>query len=224
MQINKKIVLFDIDYTLFDMEKFRIKMFGEIIKKTRHERISNLEYLLRNAYFIYREESRTFDPKAFTKYLVRKLKIRVEPEILENAITKQDIFLGNLYEETKETVEALSRNKLQKIGIFSGGEINFQKKKIKEIEDYFHKEHIHIFAFKNKKLLSIVKRYKRDKLYIIDDHLEILHFAKKSNKSIFTVWIKRGRFAVDHKGIIGFAPDATIVNLREVVKIIDSKL
>lgn len=219
--MNKKpIILFDIDYTLFDMEKFRIKMLGEIVKKIKHEAFNNLDNALNNAYFFYRKESGTFDPKSFISYLIKKLKVKVEPEILEKAITKKSIFLGHLYEETKEVLERLSKNKLLKIGIFSGGEINFQKNKIREIEEYLHKEHMHIFTFKNKQLSSIVEKYKRHRLYLIDDFLEILHDAKKSNKNIFTVWVKRGRFAAGHKGISGFQPDATVTSLREVISII----
>jgi len=216
------IVLFDIDYTLFDMGKFRIKMFGEIIKKLKHERISNLEEVLNSFYLLYRKESGTFNPKSFVKYLVKKLKVKVKPEILEKAITQKNIFLGHLYEETKEVLEGLSKNKLLKIGIFSGGESNFQRNKVKEIEEYLHKEHMHIFTFKHRQLLSIMEKYKKQNLYLIDDYLEILHAAKKVNKNIFTVWVKRGRFAVEHKGISGFQPDATVTNLREVVKIINS--
>jgi len=222
--MNKKpIVLFDIDYTLFDMGKFRIKMFGEIIKKIKHERIGNLEEVLDSAYFLYRKESGTFDPKSFIKYLVKKLKVKVKPEILEKAITQKSIFLGHLYEETKEVLQGLSKNKSLKIGIFSGGEINFQKNKLKEVEEYLHKKHMHIFTFKHRQLSSIVEKYKRQNLYLIDDYLEILHAAKKSNENIFTVWVKRGRFAVEHKGISGFQPDATVRNLREVVRILNSK-
>ena len=220
--MNKKpIVLFDIDYTLFDMGKFRTKMFGEIIKKLKHERISNLEKVLNSVYLLYRKESGTFDPKSFIKYLVKKLMVKVKPEILEKAITQKNIFLGHLYEETKEVLKRLSKNKSLKIGIFSGGEVNFQKNKIKEVEEYLHKEHMHIFTFKHRQLSSIVEKYRSQNLYLIDDYLEILHAAKKSNENIFTIWVKRGRFALEHKGISGFQPDATVKNLREIVGIIN---
>ena len=107
-------------------------MFREIIRKIEHERISNLDEALYDVYFLYRKETGTFDPKSFIKYLVKKLKVKVKPEILEKAIRQKHIFLGHLYEETKEVLKKLSQNKSLRIGIFSGGEINFQKNKVKE--------------------------------------------------------------------------------------------
>lgn len=220
MQSNNKVILFDIDHTLFDMGKFRIKMFDEIIRKLKHKSIANLEERLQSIYFLYRQESGTFDPESFTKFLVEKLKVGVEPQVLEKAITRQHIFSGHLFEETEEVLDTLSKNKSLKIGIFSGGNINFQKSKIKEIENCFHKEHIYVFTLKIKELIPVIERYKDDKLYIVDDQLEILHLAKKSDKSIIAIWVKRGRFALAHKGIPGFKPDMTITNLREIVGVI----
>ena len=84
---------------------------------------------------------------------------------------------------------------------------------------------MHIFTFKkSEKLAAIVKRYKKNKLYIVDDKLEILFTAKSLNKNIFCIWIKRRKFATQQEEIFDFRPDATITNLREVVKIINSKL
>jgi FMN phosphatase YigB (HAD superfamily) len=222
MKFNNKVVLFDIDHTLFDMGEFRKKMFGEILEELKYEGIDDLENLLQHVYFLYREESGTFDPKSFTQYLSRKLKIKTESEKLEKAIIKQEIFLGYLFEESEEVLGTLSKNKTLKIGIFSGGNTNFQKSKIKEIERHFHKEHIHIFAHKSKELLPVLEKYRNEKLYIIDDQLEILHIAKNSHKNVFTIWAKRGRYALAHKGIPGFRPNLTITNLREIVGVLSS--
>ena len=125
-----------------------------------------------------------------------------------------------MYKETKQVLNLLSRNKLLRIGIFSTGYDRFQRKKIKEIEDFLHKEHIYIFVFKDRELSNIIKRYKTHSLYLIDDHLGILYMAKRVKKKVFTIWVKRGRFAENQKNIPKFEPDAVIENLSEVVKIV----
>ena len=43
MKQKDKIILFDIDHTLFDMGKFRSRMFVEILEKLKNEGISNLK-------------------------------------------------------------------------------------------------------------------------------------------------------------------------------------
>lgn len=219
--MNKKpIVLFDIDNTLFDAEKFRRKIFQETIKATEHKSPYGLEKKIQDVYVASRRATGFFNPKLFIKDLIKELKIKTGSSVLEKLIFKEDIFLGNLYKETKQVLDLLSKNRLLTIGVFSTGHDSFQRKKIKEIQDLFHKEHIHIFIFKEKELQNIIKRYKEYRLYLIDDFLEILHRAKKLNKNVFTIWMKRGRFAKRQEPIPSFAPDATITSLKEVIKLV----
>lgn len=216
---KNKIILFDIDYTLFDADKFRVKMF-EVIKKNSRIGINNIDEILRNSYIASRKETGYFKLKAFLEDLATKLG-RAFPDSLEKAILKEDIFTGNLYKGAKNVLHSLSKNKQLIIGIFSGGDDAFQRKKIEEIKDFFYKEHTHIITVKkNKQLPSIIKKYKRHNLYIVDDNLEILHAAKSLNKNVFTVWIKRRRYDKIQREIPGFTPDATIENLKQVVKLV----
>lgn len=222
MQINKKIILFDIDYTLFDANKFRRKVFKVIKRNIEYKKINNLDRVLKNAYIASRQETGYFKLRPFLEDLSTELKTKVSLDALEKAILKEDIITGNLYEGAKKVLHTLSKNKLLRIGIFSGGDYIFQRKKIEAIENFLHKEHIHIFSFKKRKELPfLVKKYKRHKLYIVDDILEILHTAKLLNKNVFTIWIKRRRFAKEKEIIPGFTPDATIVNLEEVSDLVE---
>jgi len=215
------VVLFDIDYTLFDLDKFKKKLFQEIAKKIDSDSKSDIEKILQDLYIASRRATGYFHPKIFIKDLIQKLNIKIEPDALAREIFKESVFLGNLYKETEYVLKILSKNKLLKIGIFSGGFKGFQTKKIKIIKDFLHKEHIHIFVFKEKELPSVIKKYKKGyKLYVVDDMYQILYAAKKINKKIFTIWIKRGRFADTQSDILGFVPDATILNLKEVIKLV----
>lgn len=217
------LILFDIDYTLFDANKFRRKIFKAIKKNIEHKKINNIDRVLKNAYIASRTDIGYFRLKPFFENLSAKLKTKLHSDALQKTVVKEDIVTGNLYEGAKKILRTLSKNKLLRIGIFSGGEDTFQRKKIEEIENFFHREHIHIFASrKRKELPSLINKYKRLKLYIVDDVLEVLHTAKLLNKNIFTVWVKKRRFAKEKEIITGFTPDATITNLREVVEILSA--
>lgn len=128
----------------------------------------------------------------------------------------------NIYEEVLHVLSDLSKKVI--LGIFSEGEIGFQKNKLKKtgIERFFLKEHIHIVIRKEENLKKILAKYKNNKLFLIDDKLTILYEAKTEFPYVFTIWVKRGEYAQKQKPIKDFVPDAIIGNLREVIPIIDS--
>jgi hypothetical protein len=91
------------------------------------------------------------------------------------------------------------------------------------IEQYFSEDHIHIMEFKLEMMQDILERYHSQGLiFVIDDRLENLHMAKKSAPFIFTIWMKRGRYAKIQEIKSDFTPDATVNNLNEVIPIISS--
>jgi len=127
----------------------------------------------------------------------------------------------SLYEEVLETLEELS--KFADLGIFSEGEIGFQKQKLQQtnIEKYFLKEHTHIFPEKLKAIEETFRRYGEDnQLFLVDDKLSILPPIKKDFPSVFTIWIKRGEYALVQKPIEGFSPDAIVETIKDVIPLI----
>lgn len=137
---------------------------------------------------------------------------------------KNNLSKHRVYEEVIEVLEKLSGIAI--LGIFSEGQIDFQKNKLKEtnIEKYFNFDNLHIVLNKLDKLKGILEKYKKGKTFFIDDKLAILSDAKKLFPAVFTVWVKRGPFAENQKEIPGFAPDAEVENLSEVVRIVKSNL
>lgn len=132
-----------------------------------------------------------------------------------------DLQLFSLYEDTLETLDALKD--IADLGIFSEGEIAFQKKKLREtnIEHYFLQEHTHIFEKKLDAIETLIKKYKENNhVYLIDDKLAILPEVKKACPSVFTIWMKRGEYALTQPPIAGYTPDATIESLQEAVSLI----
>ncbi len=156
IRLKPKIVLFDIDYTLFDTETF---------KK------SNLK--------IYR-----------------------------------------LYDETRGVLKKLA--KFVEIGIFSQGEDEFQRKKLKQtlISNHFLEKNVHIFLDKDDNVENILTKYKDLTVFLVDDKLEILCLAKKIDKNVFTVWVKRGPFAKKEDRKKNFTPDVAVSNLKEIIAVI----
>jgi hypothetical protein len=128
------------------------------------------------------------------------------------------------YEEVRQVLENL--NTFATLGIFSKGEVQFQKAKLEKTDlfNFFEEKNVHIFDDKNINLKQVVDKYGNSKIFLIDDRLEVLSSAKKNEKSIFVIWIKRGRYAKSQKLIPGFSPDAEVENLSEVVRIVKSNL
>ena len=131
-----------------------------------------------------------------------------------------------VYELYKEVITALSElSTIATLGVFSQGEIAFQRKKLQEtnIEQYFSEDHIHIMEFKLEMMQDILERYhNQGEIFVVDDRLENLHMAKKSAPFIFTIWMKRGRYSNIQEQKANFTPDATVTNLYDVISIISS--
>lgn len=204
MKPKEIVVLFDIDHTLFDTVDF----------------VSNL----------YEKKYNFLDKEAYFKIL-EEIRVNLKEALSEKNSIKADIVtslwdqagLGeNFYEETIDVLEKIS--KISTIGIFSRGDEKFQKEKIKSILHFFNEDNIHITLDKYKKLPEIIKKHKNDKLVIVDDLLIVLYTAKKLNKDIYTVWIKRKisdeEYAFNQDSIEGFSPDATMSSLKKLIPII----
>lgn len=154
--IKKPVVLFDIDYTLFDTE--------------------------------------TFKKSGLTEY--------------------------KLYAEVKNVLEKMKD--FAEIGIFSEGENDFQKNKLKKtfIHSHFEENNVHIFLAKEDNLEHVLGKYAGREFFLVDDKLTVLYNAKMLMPSVVAIWIKRGPFAESQKELEGFRPDAEIKNLSDIVSII----
>lgn len=126
----------------------------------------------------------------------------------------------------KEVIRALEDlKKIAVLGIFSEGDLDFQKTKLKEdgIDKYFGKENVHIVSNKLDALKNVLRKYNKEtKTFFVDDKLTILFAAKKMFPKIFAVWVRRGFYAKNQKEISGFTPDAEVENLSEAVRIVQS--
>ena len=126
-----------------------------------------------------------------------------------------------LYDEVNDVLKKLSP--VAKLGILSEGALDWQLRKLREtqIHDVFDKEHTHIVERKFDLAEGILSKYHAsDTIFLVDDKLTFLYQAKKILPSLYTIWIKRGEYAIRQEPIEGFSPDYTVYDLREIIPII----
>ena len=218
---KKKVVLFDIDYTLFDTELLRKKMY-EAVFNTLPSTGKRNKNIVSKIYKEVVEESGYFKPSEFIGKVVKKLGSEFYREKLRKAIWDSSNFKGNLYSETITNLEEVAKKAT--IGIFSKGySKRWQKTKLKPFIHLLKNEHIHITINKYTTLPLLLKKYSNTQLYMVDDALPVLREAKKLNGSIIAIWVKRGMYAKMQAPIEGFYPDAIIGDLNGLISIVESK-
>lgn len=133
---------------------------------------------------------------------------------------ESDLQTHSVYEEVLEVLEQLSKEAL--LGIFSQGQLDLQTTKLIKtgIHGHFQKKHMHIVADKTGAMPAVFEKYKHHRVFFVDDKLTALYEAKKFYPWLFTIWVRRGKYALRQEPIEGFEPEATITDLREVVKLV----
>jgi FMN phosphatase YigB (HAD superfamily) len=147
----------------------------------------------------------------------------IDYTIFDTARFKETNFLEyRLFVEVAEVLRKISENAI--VGIFSEGDLERQLRKIKEtkIGHIFHRSHMHIVPRKDEVIEVMLKNYgEYDRLFLVDDKLTILYAAKKCKPDIFTVWVKRGYYAMKQEPIPGFQADAVIERLDEILPLVN---
>lgn len=209
----KRLILFDLDNTLFNPGSFRAYLFPKIAEIVGSK---NKKETIRLCQKVYDQQVKVvgfFDPERFVDALLSHLK-KGDKKTLLRIIFQEDMLSHYLHKEAVEIVEKLKN--CAEIGILSQGQERFQRAKLASIVHFFHPDHIHIPENKKEKMRDILTMYQEYKIIFVDDMLPMLFEAKKIRPDIKTVWIKRGRYALSQQSIDGFVPDATITTLEEL--------
>lgn len=212
-----KIVLFDIDYTLFDTELFRQKLY-RAVKKALKVDSNVLDVAQKESIIDVRRETGYFNPELFSKLLAKNLNREKDEKIIFEALFNKENFKDNYYKEVRDILKKTS--KIARIGIFSKGHHKLQREKLYEFKDILKSDDVHIATNKYKILLDVLDLYKKYRVYLVDDALDVLYEAKKLNKQIFTIWVKRGFYADKQENIKNWEPDAIISDLSKLLGII----
>lgn len=214
MAAKQKIVLFDIDNTLFSGDLYRERIFSALANAMGQKNTKQFSSLASEEYFDMRKTG-PFIPKEFIGRLQKRLGHTFSLQ-WESILYDESLMREALFHETEDVLKELS-NKNIVLGIFSSGPYELQRAKIRAIEGLFHSDHLNIFLFKEQSLPELFKKYEQYDVYFVDDLLEVLYTAKKMRESIHTIWIKRGWVAKQQKPIENFMPDKTITNLEEII-------
>ena len=129
-----------------------------------------------------------------------------------------------LHEEVFEILQDIKQ--VAEIGIFSEGETSFQELKLvrTKINEMFSQDLVHIAGRKADIMQEVLNKYQGLILFLVDDKLGVLYSAKKLNKDIFTIWVKRGYYADKQERIENFSPDATVSDLLQAANVIKDKV
>lgn len=221
MKKNHKIVLFDIDYTIFNADKFREEIYSslaELFGKTYDEAFIELT---KQAESYAKKIVGYYDPKTFLLFLKKETHSPVSLEELERILWDDKKIASCLYDDVEDVLQALSKNEDILLGTLSTGETYFQSKKIEILESFFEKEYIHIFANKVENLFQTIQKYESQKLFIVDDLPQILSEAKLISKSVTTILMKRMKKHEKHEDKITMQPDFVISDLSELLSIVN---
>ena len=129
-----------------------------------------------------------------------------------------------LHDEVFEVLHEVGN--IADVGIFSEGETSLQELKLvkTKINNMFHQDLVHIVEKKTDMMQEVLNKYQEHPLFLVDDKLDVLYNAKKINKNIFTIWVKRGYYANKQKPINHFSPDATVSDLLQAGRTIKDNL
>lgn len=215
---KNKVILFDIDYTLFDVQKYRSLVFEKLQQIFPH--VENVQELAMKAYDEIRQFG-SFDPQTFSKQLLSYIDPSLDSGILEKLWWDKTTIDASIYPEAEDTLKQLENDFT--LGIFSSGPPKFQSIKIDAIKNYFLSHHVHIHPLKDSIIPDIARKYKDTEIFVVDDYIPVLEKLKKEDSHITTVWIKRGRLAEQVAPSKDFTPDETIHTLFELVPLVDKK-
>lgn len=210
-----KIILFDIDYTLFDTTKYRSLVFIKL-----QELLPDVAHVPQLAEESYEEIRKTswFAIEKFKRAFLQHVP-GANPKIIERVWQDTTLLKESLYPEVTDVLEKLAQKHIT-FGIFSAGAASFQRSKLTELQHFFQDEHIHIHTIKENNLATVLEKYKDKQVFLVDDYLPIIEKAKKINAGVVTIWVKRGRFAAHFTPSADNPPDYTITDLSSLPDLI----
>lgn len=215
---KQKVVLFDIDYTLFDTTKFK-ELVAEILSKDIPLMSAEKIFNLIDETWQDLRKTNQYNPKYFPEMFEKKLNgNKIDQKLFEKIWYDQSLIVKCIYPEVLSVLEKIEKVENIKVGIFSAGLDMLQKAKISALENFFHKEHIHVVVSKQENINMIAEKYKESDLFVVDDFLEILEIIKEKKSDTKTIWVKRGKIALNT--VSNFIPDYAVDSIDTVPVII----
>ena len=218
--MQNKLVLFDIDHTIFNAALYRDNLYKNLATALKYD-LNHFYEVGEKAYKKIRKTKHYLSPNQLLETILPPHKTSADLEKSRQIFWEEKLYESSVYPDVKQTFKYLADKGIQ-IGIFSTGDLAQQTMKIQSLKEYLDENHIHIAPDKFKIIKGTLDVYKNYHIYLIDDYPQILEGAKAHNKNVFTILIKRKESA-SARGLIipdNFRPDATITNLNQLTDII----
>lgn len=223
MTNNKKIILFDIDYTMFNTDVYKEQLYGQLGAALGYPDWKTFYEIADSARKTAKAKSGYFDPEVFFAELYKIRKTHIKIEVLHDIFFNEEIYRPHIYVDVHEVLKILSKDKNIYLGILSTGSFIQQQRKVQSLDTYFRKEHIHIFVNKLHELHVVLNNYPGYDVFIVDDLPEVLAAAKKlSDGKVITIQITREKIHEQTPVIPGFVPDVTAKTLYDIIPIVSS--
>ncbi len=196
-----KLILFDIDGTLFNPENF-----GRLIRAefTKILNITEEELMRANADYYARLETTTdFNPHDMSAHIASVF--GADRKALDKIFWENtEIYRQSVYEDVHDSLKKLSQEST--IGIFSQGNEELQNRKIDcmEIRKFLSSEHVYIHARKLND--EVIAEIPRGAMIVDDNHEVVVKMASVTE----AIWINRK--TNDRDSVV-----RTIHSLRELV-------
>ncbi|MEK6951379.1 MAG: hypothetical protein AABX29_00020, partial [Nanoarchaeota archaeon] len=149
--MKSKILLLDIDYTIYDVAKAK-EMFKKTLSKKLNIKENYLTDIINGSYKDLKDKMGFYDPSTYADILAKKLQSS-KNKILEVSWDEEN-FKKCIYIDTDIFFKNINR-KID-ILIFSTGDERFQTKKLRTVKKYIIKENIYIYKNKVTKFKSLV--------------------------------------------------------------------
>ncbi|HUQ84738.1 MAG TPA: HAD hydrolase-like protein [Candidatus Limnocylindrales bacterium] len=220
-QTPNKIILFDIDNTIFNTVLYREKLFNNLATQLDFDS-KIFSQIAKEEYALLRKKAHYLDPDSFLNSIIARSEKATNLEELQSVFWDKKLYESCVYPDVKKTFSYLIETDIQ-IGIFSTGHSTHQNTKIESLKEYLSDNHIYISPNKIKIIKDTFTVYLNKKTYIIDDFPDILHEVKKHHINVFTIWIKRSNTSYNSTIPKNFKPDATITDLYQLIDIIKNQ-
>jgi phosphoglycolate phosphatase-like HAD superfamily hydrolase len=210
--MSQAIVFFDIDGVIFDAKKFFISFYEKFahVNNLTNEQTEKLKEL----YGEVKKEKGFFDPQVFLAKILSQYSIAKED--LERLWWDEKSFRECLLVD-EDFLKQIQEKAI--IGIFSKGEINFQKKKIEKFASFFKSQDIYIFEDKIVKINEVLAKYKNYQIYVVDDNVDVLESFKQIDNLVYTVLIREEQTESSNN-----KTDSVIDNVLQLVPLLTQKL
>ncbi len=217
MEKSKKIVLFDIDYTLFDTDAYRQILYPRLAEELGIDEKSLRKFRLE----IEPEMKDTyghFSPSFFLKKILLLSTKNSSSEKLEEIFWNKIMYANVVDTSSKIVFETLKKNHIN-IGLLSTGDTKHQLAKIESLIAYIPNDYHHIFPNKKNFLSEVLQKYQDYKIFIVDDLPEVLYLAKQIDPNITTILKRTPTTHETTNDIKNFKPDFEINSLIEILDI-----